>query len=142
MNAPEFRIVSLAAKEAAFDGSLLELKPGASAQLSVAAARAESRVEGIAIKDGQPFAGAMVLLVPADQNTAVYIGRDQSDSDGTFTIPSVPAGRYFLLAIDDGRDLAYRDRAAMEPYWKSAQTITVPVAGGNPIRVNVVAREK
>jgi hypothetical protein len=142
MNAPEFRIVSLAAKETAFDGSLLELKPGASVELSVAAARAESRVAGIAIKDGQPFAGAMVLLVPADQNTAVYIGRDQSDSDGTFSILSVPAGRYFLLAIDDGRDLAYRDRSVMEPYWKSAQTITAPVAGEGPVRVNVVARKK
>ena len=57
----------------------------------------------------------MILLLPRDGNPD-EIRRDQSDSDGTFTLPDVLPGHYTLIAIDNGHDLAYQDRAVMSKY--------------------------
>ena len=75
-----------------------------------------SELTGVAVQNEQPFSAAMVLLLPEDVTRASLIRRDQSDSDGTFTLPEILPGRYTLIAIDNGKDLAYRDPAAIQPY--------------------------
>src|SRR5262249_34472868 len=68
-------------------------------------AQADCTVSGTALKDGKPFAGAMILLVPEDASqNAVLFHRDQSDSDGTFTMSPILPGRYTLLALERGWD--------------------------------------
>jgi hypothetical protein len=69
----------------------------------------------------------MVLLVPQNAMEIGYIPRDQSDSDGTFTLNFAAPGRYTLIAIDNGRDLAYRDASVIRPYLEQAQIIDVPL---------------
>jgi hypothetical protein len=78
------------------------------------------------MNNGQPFAGALVLLVPADDEieTLPY-AQDQSDSDGTFTLRDVFPGRYILLAIEHGWDVDWSTPAAVKPYLKHGQAITV-----------------
>jgi hypothetical protein len=82
----------------------------------------------------------MVLLLPRDSNHGGYIPRDQSDSDGTFTLNLVEPGRYTLVAIDDGRDLAYQDAAAVKPYLEQGQVIDVPLRGDANMKVSVQHR--
>ncbi|MGH9584044.1 MAG: carboxypeptidase-like regulatory domain-containing protein, partial [Bryobacteraceae bacterium] len=140
-SAPEFRITQVTAKGAAYADGVLKIEPGAAAQISAVAARAESHVDGIALKNGKPFPGAMVLLLPLDMKTDQFVGRDQSDSDGTFSVLHVPNGRYVLLAIDNGRELAYRDPAVIAPYRSGGLVVNVPASGGK-VKINVLTRRK
>jgi hypothetical protein len=123
------------------DGKI-EVGEGSAVQVSILAATTVHHVDGTALKDGQPFAGAMVLLLPGDISRADLIRRDQSDSDGTFTLPNVPPGQYTLLAIDDGRDLAYAEPAVIRPYMASGRRIQVPLSGNSPVKVNVLTRQR
>lgn len=140
-NAPEAYLQSVTAKGAAVSGNTVEIDEGASVQLSVVAAKGlRSKLDGIAVKNDKPVAAAMILLLPRDLNRKALIRRDQSDSDGTFTLPEVVPGRYTLLAIDDGRELAYQDPEVIKPYLSTGQLIDFPVEGNSPVRVKVLSR--
>ncbi len=141
VNAPDFYLKSIGAKGAAVSAGELEIPDAASVQLSLVAARGVTSINGTAMKDDKPFAGAMVLLIPKNFARTDFIRRDQSDSDGTFTLPNVPVGEYVLLAIDDGRELAYCEPAAMKPYLSGGTVITTPVPKGSAVTVNVLPRQ-
>jgi len=102
-----------------------------------------SSLSGFAINEGTPVPGAMVLLLSNDDGTG-WIGRDQSDSDGSFTIPNVEAGRYKLLAIDQaesgGDELEYRNPAVLKKYLGAAQAVDVPLPARQALSVQVVPR--
>ncbi len=139
-NTQDFYIRSVAVKGAEYSQGMLDIPEGASIQLSIVAAEGLSRVNGIAFKDEKPFAGAMVLLLPTDPSQAGEIPRDQSDSDGSFTLQSAPPGRYTLIAIDDGRDLAYQEPSVIRPYLTNGQTVDVPLPRDAVVKVNVQPR--
>ena len=101
-----------------------------------------SAIEGVAMRDGQPYAGAMVLAVPADRSNVNLLRRDQSDSDGTFSLPNAAPGRYTIVAIDNGRDLAYAEAGVLDPYLNNGRALDVPVAGGPKIQVEVLSRRR
>lgn len=139
-NAPSYYVKSVEVGGHPSPDGKIEVAAGSAVQVSIVATKAVYHVDGTAIKDGQPFAGAMVLLLPNDITKSSLIRRDQSDSDGTFTLPFVPPGEYTLLAIDDGRELAYADPAVIKPYLSRGQNIKVPLSGSSPVKVSVVAR--
>jgi Carboxypeptidase regulatory-like domain len=118
----------------------LDLPDGAKVQVSLTASTDKTALSGIVLRDEKPVAGAMVLLFPEDPDRSDLIRRDQSDSDGTFTLPDVPPGRYRVLAIDNGHGLAYGNAAVIKPYLPSSQTITVDAGKQLPLKVNVQAR--
>lgn len=130
--------------DSTLDLSDLTHQPADSAEVQGTSGRVKggTTVEGIAMKDGQPFAGAMVLAVPVDESKLSLLRRDQSDSDGTFSLPQVAPGRYMLIAIDDGRDLAYAEPGVLGPYVKNAQLQEAPVAGASKLEVQVVSRRR
>jgi hypothetical protein len=100
---------------------------------------ATSEVSGIALRDGKPVEAAMVLLLPLDAESSAPIGKDQTDSDGTFTISNLDPGRYTLLAIDgDSSQLEYRNPAAIKPYLAHGKPVTVPLKSKEPISVNAI----
>lgn len=133
-----FVMRSLQAKGAQYANGLLELAGEAPVQLSIIATSNLAKIDGIAIRDNAPCSAAIVLLLPADGNPE-SIRRDQSDSDGTFTLPEVLPGRYTLVAIDNGRDLAYQDPTVMAKYLPQGEAISVPLKEGR-VRVTVQAR--
>ena len=108
----------------------------------VTAAPGLTKLDGIALRNGKPYPAAMVLLVPQPLNQGNGIPRDQSDSDGTFTLPDVHPGRYSLLAIDHGRDLEYHNPKVLAPYLAHAETIDLPSNGAAAVQVNVQPRLK
>lgn len=72
-------------------------------QIAVTVSQGEIRVEGFARKDGKGFAGAMVVLVPKSLAACRELARrDQSDSDGSFSLRNAAPGQYTVVAIQDG----------------------------------------
>jgi hypothetical protein len=80
---------------------------GGEVGLTLAVEQAEATVEGVALRDGKPNSGAMVVLVPESRLVGLY-RRDQSDSDGTFTLSNVAPGRYTAIAFQSW-DVAWQD---------------------------------
>ncbi len=141
-NAAGFYLKSINAKGAKFAHGELEISEGGSIQLSLVAAKGMSAIAGVALQDGKPEAGAMVLLLPENPDRTDLIRRDQSDSDGTFTLLDAAPGRYTLVAIDDGRDLEYADPQVIAPYRSEGRSINVPIGNNSKVEVNVIKRER
>ena len=99
--------------------------------LQMASGRGE--IAGIAAQDGKPTEAAMVLLVPAtlgEPGSVAEIQRDQTNTDGSFTLRGVVPGKYILLAIDRGWGVKWRDPATLAGY----------LAGGVPVEVTPKGR--
>ncbi len=137
-NAGGFFLQRLTASGAKLAGRTLEITSPDKVQISVLASRGAAQVDGVALRDDQPFAGAMIVLVPQDPaNNAPLFRRDQSDSDGTFTLRDVVPGQYTLVALANGWDLAWANPAVLQPYLKKGETIQVPMDGKLQVKVQV-----
>ena len=81
------------------------------------------QVDGVAMRGGQPASGMMVLLAPDDN--PVLFRRDQSDSDGTFTLGEVVPGHYRLLAVERGWEVEWANRDVLNAFLKKSVPIEV-----------------
>jgi hypothetical protein len=120
----------ITASGATLDGHLLKV---GSAPVTLAATLVEgaATVSGFAKAGGRPASGAMVVLVPASPGAdRELFRRDQSDSDGSFTLKRVIPGEYTLVAIEDGWTLD----------WARAEVIGHYLPGG--VKVTVAARSR
>ena len=137
-NAPGFQIRSLVTKGAKTAGRTLEIGGGGSVQLVCTATRAMAQITGVVMRDDKPFAGAMVVLVPQDPSADwLLFRRDQSDSDGTFTLPAVLPGHYSAIAIENGWDLDWASPAVLQPYLKNGTPVDVTGEGKMNIKVQL-----
>lgn len=139
LNAPNFAISSIQAKGAQYAKGVLDITGSEIIDLSVTATSDLAKINGVALRDHVPCPAAMIVLLPADGNPDA-IRRDQSDSDGTFTLPNVLPGRYTLVAIDNGRDLAYQDPAVIAKYLPQGQAVDVPLKSPSPLTTPVQTR--
>jgi 5-hydroxyisourate hydrolase-like protein (transthyretin family) len=106
--------------------------------LSIAASVSpgDSQVQGVAKRAGKPVAGAMVALVP--RTMAAYqslIRRDQSDSDGSFSVRDVAPGQYTVVAIEDGWKLDWMQPEALAGYLAKGIPVTVTESSGKVLRL-------
>jgi hypothetical protein len=70
--------------------------------------------------------GVMIVLVPSDLTSMPDLARrDQSDSDGSFSLRDVVPGQYTVVAIQDGWELD----------WSRPEVISRYLPGGNPVTV-------
>ena len=144
-NAPGFYLKTIAAGagDAKASADMVELTEGVDNRITAVAAKgAMSELNGITVQSDQALASAMVLLLPEDPARASLIRRDQSDSDGSFLLRDVLPGPYTLLAIDNGKGLAYRDPAVIQPYLAQGVILEFPRSDKTPVRVNVAARKE
>ncbi|MBV8809886.1 MAG: carboxypeptidase regulatory-like domain-containing protein [Acidobacteriaceae bacterium] len=134
----------IAAKGATASGDSVEIPENGSVQLQITAGRGAgvSKIEGFVVRNGTGVPAAMVLLLPNDLDRPALIRRDQSDSDGSFNLPAILPGGYTLLAIDDGRDLAYQDPDVIKPYLAQGRPIEAPLNGNSKIEIPVIARRR
>jgi hypothetical protein len=133
-------LVSLSAIGAHVTGRAIEIGGAGAIQLSIVASQGIGRIDGTAVSrdDAKPMAGAMVLLVPSDPaDNAILIRRDQSDSDGTFTLSSVVPGHYTLLAIRNGWDLEWMNPAVLKSYLERGELVEVQKRGEYKFKVGV-----
>ncbi len=122
----------------------VEVVAGATIELTVSAAPASdlATLDGFAVRNETGTAGAMVLLLPLDLEKDQLIRRDQSDADGSFRLSQIAPGRYTLVAIDDGHDLAYRTQSVIKPYLAGGLVVTIPLTSSTPVRVPIQARRR
>ena len=105
-------------------------------QVTVTLSSAQTRVQGFAKKDGKGVSGAMIVLVPNERSAyPALVRRDQSDSDGSFSLNDVPAGQYTVVAIEDGWKLDWQRREVIEPYLRTG--VPVSIAGQNVPVINL-----
>ncbi|HEX3469828.1 MAG TPA: carboxypeptidase regulatory-like domain-containing protein, partial [Silvibacterium sp.] len=95
--------------------------------ISATLAEGSATVTGFAKSGGKPAAGVMILLAPKDPAAGrEMFRRDQSDSDGSFTLQRVIPGEYTVVAIEDGWDLNWAHSEVISHYLARGQKITVP----------------
>lgn len=126
-NGPDdFYIDRITGSNARVTGRLIELGPDGPVQLKVSLARGRSSMTGKVQQNGTAVAGAMVLLLPDNFETAPgLIRRDQSDGDGTFSLTNIVPGRYTLLAIEPNDELEYARAEAVQPYLAQGKQIVI-----------------
>lgn len=83
-------------------------------------------INGFAERNGKRFGGAMIVLVPHNPgaNPSLF-RRDQSNSDGSFTLPRVVPGRYTLIAIEDGWDLEWAREGTLQRYLPQGKPVEI-----------------
>jgi 5-hydroxyisourate hydrolase-like protein (transthyretin family) len=113
----------------------LQVAAGTNLSVEIFLASGSARVEGIAVREGKPSAGAMIVLVPKNpEANRDLFRRDQSDLDGTFTLQAVLPGSYTILAIADGWDLDWSRPAVIAHYAIHGQTIEVSAHSDHPLK--------
>jgi len=138
-SAQGFFLSKLSATGAKIVGRTLDISGASNVRIVGVVARGLGQVDGVALHDGQLFAGAMVVLVPHDAaNNTPLFRRDQSDSDGSFTLPNVVPGQYTVIAIANGWDLEWGNPVVLQPYSKGGEA--VQVTGGSKLQVKVEVR--
>jgi hypothetical protein len=104
----------------------LNVPPGASLTVALSLVGGSVTVEGFAKRAGKGVSGAMIVLVP--KNPEVNhdrFRRDQSDLDGSFSLPDVIPGSYTIIAIENGWDLDWSEPAVLAQYLQHGETIEV-----------------
>jgi len=82
----------------------------------------------------------MILLAPEDfEHNPSLFRQAQSDSDGTFSLSDVLAGKYTVVAIENGWDLDWADAQVLAPYLASGEKLDVAVDRTYDVKVQVVA---
>lgn len=138
MNGTNSIVSSLKATGAQVVGQSVQITGSKPIELEIGMASALSKITGTVRRDKEPVVGAMILLVPEDAEINLpKFRRDQSDSDGTFTLQDVLPGRYWVMAIEDGWDLEWANLALLKKRLEHAQKIDVQGTKSYPIVLEV-----
>jgi protocatechuate 3,4-dioxygenase beta subunit len=131
-------IRSLSATGAKVSGRSIEVLAGQAVKLIAIVSRGTGRVSGFALKDGKPIDGVMVVLVPeVPEHNLVLFRRDQSDSDGSFTLPAILPGKYTVIALENGWDLDWYTPAVLQKYLPAGERVEVSPNSKLEVKVNV-----
>jgi len=129
-------VVAVAADGPALAGNQITVK-GRPVAAFVTVSPSLSRVKGFARANGKGAAGAMIVLVPRQPSAySALVRRDQSDSDGSFSLRDVPAGQYTVVAIEDGWKLDWTDRQTIARYLPRGVAITVSGQAGADVALS------
>jgi hypothetical protein len=138
MNGPNSIVSSLKATGAQVVGQSVQITGSRPIELEIGIASPLSKITGTVRRDKEPVVGAMILLVPEDSEINLpKFRRDQSDSDGTFTLQDVLPGRYWVMAIEDGWDLEWANLSLLKKRLEHAQKIVVQATKSYPIVLEV-----
>jgi len=78
----------------------------------------------------------MIVLVPKNpEANHDRFRRDQSDLDGSFSLPNVIPGSYTIIAIENGWDLDWSEPAVLAQYLQHGQTIEVGDRSSTPMHL-------
>ncbi len=86
-----------------------EVSSGEAVQRDLVLTKAVSAIDGTVEQGGAPQVGAFVLLMPKNAAERWAYRVDQTDTDGSYRLATIPTGDYFLIALPEGADVAYRD---------------------------------
>jgi hypothetical protein len=115
---PNLYLTGITAQSAQAKGRFVTV-PGGDSTLTLRVADGRSTLTGVAMTQGKPSVGAMVLLIPAtlgEPDNLNIIRRDQTNTDGSFDLNDVLPGQYILLAIDHGWQVNWKDPSTLRNY--------------------------
>ena len=135
-NAPGYAIRTISATGASVSGRTVEFAGTQAVELSISASQGVGTVNGTVMQDDKPVSAAMVVLVPqnAEDNLSLF-RRDQSDSDGTFTLQEVVPGTYTAIALQNGWEIEWASGEALRPYL--AKGTRVQVSGKQQLDIKI-----
>jgi hypothetical protein len=138
-NLPRYVLRSLTATGASVSGRRITIgAEGKAVKLTISASRHVGTVNGTAVANDVPMAGAMIVLVPENPvQNAFAIRRDESDGDGTFTLGQIVPGRYTVLALRDGWEMEWNNPAVLKPYLPHGTPVVVGDNTKQDIKVEV-----
>ena len=111
-------------------------------ELNIGLSEGAGRVDGTVLQEGKPVPETMVLLVPpTPAEEPMLFRRDQSDSDGTFTLREILPGRYTVVAIEKGWDLDWQDPAVLKPFLAHGEVLDVAPNKTYKLSVTLQSRE-
>jgi hypothetical protein len=120
----------MTARGAALAGGLLDVPETGVVELEIVADACAPDVTGYVLREQEPQAGILAMLVPRigwDNFSAFRF--DQSDSDGSFTWHSVPPGDYLMFALEEGEPMDYGDPEVIRSLLSQAEAVSVGDAG-------------
>jgi hypothetical protein len=119
-------LATVSATGASLVGRVLTVKAGATPRLEVLLGSSYGQIDGTVMHDGHPASAATVFLVPdhPGENTILF-RRDQSDSDGTFTLPGILPGHYRVIAIERGWELEWAKPSVLAPFLVKSRQVDV-----------------
>jgi hypothetical protein len=120
---PQMYLAQLTAQDGVVKNRVLTVKAGSTPKLELLASKGFGQIDGVAKRGDQPASGIMVLLAPDDN--PVLFRRDQSDSDGSFTLGNVVPGHYRLLAVERGWELEWANRDVLNAFLKKSVPVEV-----------------
>ncbi len=130
-----YYVSSVTATGGKVSGHTLQLAPGSSVKLSIGMSKGLGTVDGTVLRDNKPVAEAMVVLVPQEPGrNLARVRRDQSDSDGTFTLASIVPGKYTVVAIQNGWDLEWSNPEVLKPFLANGEPVEVRPEGKYQIK--------
>ncbi len=131
-----YSVVSIRSDTGTIPGHALNVPPGASLNISLLLVGGSVTIEGFAKRAGKGASGAMIVLVPKNpEANRDRFRRDQSDLDGSFSLPNVIPGSYTIIAIEDGWDLDWAQPAVLARYLEHGQTVKVGDRSEAPMRL-------
>jgi len=142
LNAEDSEPRAISATGARVVGTQVDVPAGAAVQLTIPMTKGLGTIDGVALQNGKPVSQASVVLLPGDPgHNLILMRRDQSDSDGTFTLRHVIPGSYTAVAVGDGWDLDWQNPAVVKMYAAGGTKVWVPTAGGK-YQIKVAVQEK
>jgi hypothetical protein len=119
-------LANISATGASLVGRVLTVKAGANPRLQILLGNSYGQIDGTVMHNGHPASAAMVFLVPdhPGENTILF-RRDQSDSDGTFTLPGILPGHYRVIAIERGWELEWAKPSVLAPFLTKSRQVDV-----------------
>jgi hypothetical protein len=139
VDVPYFVLRGMVANGADIQGRTLSVNESTGAvKLMITASRGVGVVTGTAMDVKGPMAGAMIVLVPEDLlHNPTAIRRDQSDSDGTFTLPQIVPGRYTVLALRNGWEMEWNNPEFLRSYLAKGTPVVVTEKSEQDVKVTV-----
>ncbi len=119
-------VTQITATGAATEGHMLKVGTQ-SVGINAMLAEGSANVTGFAKRDGKPAAGVMILLAPKNPGAdREMFRRDQSDSDGSFSLRQAVPGEYTVVAIEDGWALDWARPEVLAHYLTKGLKVIVP----------------
>ena len=118
-------------------GPIVNVTEGAELQLRVTLIGGVASVQGIVKRGDKPASGIMVVLIPASpESQQDLFRRDQTDSDGSFSLPNIIPGTYKVAAIEDAWDFDWSQPSALARYAQNGQPVTISAGKTGTIRLH------
>ncbi len=137
-NVPNAVVTGISAIGARVLGHQISIGSQSAVRLKIFMSGKFGEIDGLAERAGKPEAGDMIVLVPNDPGVNVPLfRRDQSDSDGTFSLRFIVPGSYTLIAIQNGWNMEWSDPAALQPYLPHGKRVEVAGQGKYQVTIDV-----